>query len=139
MIAIFAAACGGHQGSSDDASGDAYDGPYPDFPDQPIMDPGAPSDASELFGDPAGGAASGGPCLVEPEVGTLYPRNWLRPRFTWLPTGGENLFELRLTAANQTNPLVVYTTATSWTMPAAIWNALAMHTVDQPIAVSIRG
>ena len=71
------------------------------------------------------GAATGGPCLFEPEVGTIYPRNWIRPRFTWIPTGTENLFELRITTPTQVNPLVVYTTATTWTMPADMWMGLA--------------
>lgn len=136
------AACGAHKGPGDDASGaGGSDAPssYSDFPVDPIIDPSAPTNAPMLFGTPGSGAPTGGPCMVEPEVGTLYPQNWLRPRFTWVPTGTENLFELRLTAANQVNPLVVYTTATTWTMPAAVWTALATDTVEQPITVTVRG
>ncbi|MBA3541053.1 MAG: hypothetical protein H0T79_15690 [Deltaproteobacteria bacterium] len=124
---------------SGSATLDAFEGPFADFPDGPIIEPGSPPGVPGLFGDPSSGAATGGPCLVEPEVGTLYPRNWLRPRFSWVATGSENLFELRLTAPNQAAPLVVYTTQTSWTMPATIWTALAQHTIDLPITVSIRG
>ncbi len=144
-----AAACGPNKTSAHtDASGgddapfttiDAFGGPFGDFPVDPIVDGTAPPTGPTLFGDPASGAASGGPCLVEPEVGTLYPRNWLRPRFSWIAGAGENLFELRLTAGNQVNPLVVYTTATTWTMPAAIWSGLVAHTVGAPISVAIRG
>jgi hypothetical protein len=131
-------------GAGDGAAGaaDAFDGPYADFPVAPIIDPTGtppPQDVGTLFGDPTAGAPTGGPCLVEPEVGTLYPRNWLRPRFSWVPGGSENLFELRITAANQVNPLVVYTTRTTWTMPADLWLALTAHTVDQPITVELRG
>jgi hypothetical protein len=77
--------------------------------------------------------------MFEPEVGTIYPQNWLRPQFSWVPSGTENLFEIRLTAANQTNPLVVYTEASSWTMPAAMWAALSAHTVEMPLTMTIRG
>jgi WD40-like Beta Propeller Repeat len=135
---------GGSGDGGGSATPDAFTGPYSDFPTDPIIDtptggtttpPGAPG----LFGDPSNGAQSGGPCLVESEVGTLFPKNWLRPRFRWNPVGGENLFELRLTAANEVNPLIVYTTGTSWTMPAAMWSALSTHIVDAPITVSVRG
>ena len=124
---------------------DAFAGPYADFPTQPILDPAgasnpaAPTNAGDLFGAAGSGAATGGPCLVEPEVGTLFPQNWLRPRFSWVPSGSENLFELRVTAGNQLNPLVVYTSATTWTMPADMWSALSADTVDQPITVTVRG
>jgi hypothetical protein len=110
---------------------------YRDFPAVPIVDAGAPAAAPTLFG--ATGAPSGGPCLADPQIGTLFPNNWLRPRFTWIPTGAENLFELRISAKNQDDALVVYTTATTWTMPANIWAGLSQHTVDQPITVAVRG
>lgn len=121
---------------------DAFEGPYSDFPQDPFIDPtgsAPPTETPGLFGDPSTGAQTGGPCLVEPEVGTLYPQNWLRPRFSWIPGSGENVFELRLSAGNQVNPLVVYTTQTTWTMPADVWQGLTEHTVDAPITVSIRG
>jgi hypothetical protein len=145
-LLVVIAACGpNHSGTTDappvDAGGgiDAFAGPWSDFPTGPIIDGSAPPTAPGLFGDPTSGSPTGGPCLVEPEVGTLYPRNWLRPRFSWLPTGSENLFELRLTAASQTDALVVYTTATTWTMPLAMWTSLAQHSPDDPITVTIRG
>src|SRR5580700_6575802 len=80
---------------------------HSDFPSTPVLDTpdggvAAPSNAMQLFGSPSQGAQSGGPCLIEPEVGSLYPKNWLRPRFRWVAGGGENLFELRLHVANQT-------------------------------------
>ena len=110
---------------------------YRDFPAAPIIDAGAPANAPALFG--VTGAPTGGPCMADPQAGTLFPNNWLRPRFTWVPTGGENLFELRLTAQNQDDALVVYTTATTWTMPADVWSGLSQHTVDQSITVAVRG
>ncbi len=110
---------------------------YRDFPAAPIVDAGAPATAPTLFGPT--GELSGGPCLADPQIGTLFPNNWVRPRFTWIATGGENLFELRISAKNQDDALVVYTTATTWTMPANVWTGLSQHTVDQPITVSVRG
>jgi len=126
--------------------GEGGDGNYvfTDFPPQPILDmPDAgaapPANAGQLFGGPSQGAQSGGPCLIEPEVGSLYPKNWLRPRFSWIAANGENLFELRLHVANQTNDLVVYTTQTEWTMPKAMWGSLSNDSADQPMTVSVRG
>lgn len=110
---------------------------FRDFPAQPIIDTDAPANSPALFG--ATGAPSGGPCMADPQIGTMFPQNWVRPRFTWTPAGGENLFEVRLTAANQSNALVVYTSASSWTMPANIWAGLSQHTVDAPITVTVRG
>ncbi len=66
--------------------GDGATGPYSDFPAAPVIDgagdagPAAPANAPLLF---AGGSENDGgadaPCLVENEVGSLLPRNWLRP------------------------------------------------------------
>jgi hypothetical protein len=124
-------------------------GPFTDFPPDAILDTpavgdagavdaGPPANAAQLFGPTSQGAASGGPCLVEPEVGTLYPNNWLRPRFVWNADPSDNLFELRLHVQNQTNDLVVYTTATQWTMPSAMWGSLSSHSQDVPMTVSVR-
>jgi hypothetical protein len=144
FVLVFVVACSpkhnaGPGDAAADASPDAFAGPYPDFPATPIIDPSAPSGAGGLFGGAGTGSATGGPCMYEPEVGTLYPQNWLRPRFSWNASGTENLFELRITAANEVNPLVVYTSMTSWTMPADIWTALAQHIVEQPVTVTVRG
>jgi hypothetical protein len=144
-------------GSSDDGStplsdsgpglgGDGSTGPHADFPASPIIDtpdggPGAPANSAALFsgaGAPADAGADA-PCLVESEVGSLLPKNWLRPRFGWQSGGGENLYELRVHADNQLNDLVVYTTATEWTMPLAMWTALAADSAGVPMTVSVRG
>jgi hypothetical protein len=114
--------------------------PGNDFPSTPVIDPtgNTPADAPTLFGDPTSGDAYGGPCLSDPQIGALLPQNFLRPRFTFKPVGGQNLFEIRLHTAAEANDLVVYTTQTSWTMPQAMWSGLLLHT-DQPITVTIRG
>jgi hypothetical protein len=120
-------------------------GPFQDFPATPILDTsdadaGAPpANAAQLFGSPDAGSASGGPCLIEPEVGALYPNNWLRPRFVWNTPNTQNLFELRLHVANQANDLLVYTAENGWTMPEAMWVALSSHSQDVPITVTVRG
>ncbi len=109
-----------------------------DFPATPVIDDGAPSNAPDVFGAPESGAASGGPCLAEPEIGALFPTNWLRPRFRWIAAPGQTLFELRVHADVQIHDLVVYTRASNWIMPKAMWTALAAHVVDQPITVTVR-
>jgi hypothetical protein len=120
-------------------------GPFDDFPSKPILDmppQGAPPPANvgDLFGPADTGDAAGGPCLIEPEPGTLFPQNWARPRFVWTADPNQNLFELRIKAAsNQNNELVVYTTATQWTMPHAMWVSLTSHIPDVPMTVSVRG
>ncbi|HEX4453904.1 MAG TPA: hypothetical protein VH143_23730 [Kofleriaceae bacterium] len=143
LIALVVACSPQHSGTpgdgNDDATADAFAGPYPDFPASPIVDSSAPPNSGTLFGGAGTGSASGGPCMYEPEVGTLYPQNWLRPRFSWAAGGSENLFEVRVTAANEVNPLVVYTAMTTWTMPADIWSALSNHIIEQPITVTVRG
>jgi hypothetical protein len=114
--------------------------PCTDFPASPITDASANlQSAMSIFGAAGSGNASGGPCLFEPQNGTLFPNNWLRPRFSWTAPSGQNLFELRVQAGNQANQLVVYTTATSWTMDKTTWAGLAGHTQDMPITVTIRG
>jgi hypothetical protein len=129
-------------------TGDAFEGPlagpFHDCPSGAVLDVpdgggGAPSNAAQLFGPPSQGARAGGPCLVEPEVGALYPNNWLRPRFAWTTPNSEDLFELRVHLDNQADDLVVYTTQTQWTMPPAMWTALAAHSQDVPMTVAIRG
>jgi hypothetical protein len=142
LVAMGLFACGHKGGGGNlDAPGTfapdaAFTGPWSDFPPQPIIDGTAPPNSGPLFGGSGSGA---GPCVVEPETGTLYPNNWLRPRFTWAPQPSENLFELTLTAANETNPLVVYTSNSTYTLPKAMWTALAQHIVDQPITMTVRG
>ncbi len=129
---------GSSAGTSSGGSGGTGPTLYTDFPATPVADGDLPPDSPVGgFGDPGSGGA-GGPCLVEPQVGTLFPRNWVRPRFRWAATGGDDVFELRITAANQANPLVVYTKATSWTMPLAMWQGLTAHSNDIPLTVTVR-
>lgn len=119
-----------------------------DLPPEPLFDDAAgaqvPRDAARYFGDP-GNYQESGACVVEPQLargnepGTLFPRNWLRPRFRWVPLSGENLWEIRIQASNQLHTLVAYTQQTTWKMPADIWKGLATSSADMPIEVSLRG
>jgi hypothetical protein len=122
-------------GSGPDPNGDDPDMTWSDFPAEPVLEPGVPADAPGLF--PPGGATSGGPCIVEPEPGTLFPLGWLRPRFSFVGSGF-NLYELRVHADNQVNDLVVYTSEPTWTMPYELWGPLNAHTVDKPFTVTVR-
>ena len=106
-----------------------------DFPTTPVMVGSAPANAATIFG-PAGSGSPGGPCLIEPQDNTLFPYNWLRPRFRF--TAGAGLYEIRIHASNQANDLVVYTTDTKWTMDKNFWSLLAVHTRDIPIEVTVR-
>ena len=110
---------------------DALAGTYSDFPEAPIIDPSAPSNAADLFGPPDSGDASGGPCLMEPQMGALFPRNWLRVRFRMIPAWGQNLFEIRVQAEREEHDLVVYTADPIWTMPRPMWLALSQHIADE--------
>ena len=134
----------GDEARPGDDGGFGPTGPFADFPKAPILDAPtggtpAPKDAPTLFGAAGSGSATGGPCMSEPEMGSLFPRNWLRPRFKFAGAAGQNLFEIRLHAKDEIDDLVVYTTATTWTMPAAMWTALSTHLLDEPITVTIRG
>jgi hypothetical protein len=113
--------------------------PCTDFPAAPVIDANTPANAASLFGSPTSGASSGGPCLLEPEVGALFPNNWTRPQFQIQAANNENVFEIRLHAATETNDLVVYTTSPTWTMPADMWSNLASHVQDAPITMTVRG
>jgi len=115
----------------------ACSGPCDDFAGGPFGPDGTsgsvPSGAAQIFGN--GGSGSGGPCLFEPQDGTLFPNNWLRPRFSWTATG--DLYELRVSVGNQADDLVVYTAQTSWMMPATMWRALTVDSGDLAISVTI--
>src|SRR4051794_36861032 len=64
--------------------------PLDDFPADPTFTgPDVPRAAPDLFASTPS-RTDGAPCVVSPEMGTLLPRNWLRPRFEYRPAGDEN-------------------------------------------------
>ena len=85
----------------------------------------------------SGSGTAAAPCLTEPEDGSLFPNNWLRPRVK-VSAPGAKVLEIRFHADKEANDLVVYTAQDSWAMDKTIWLALASHVVDQPIIVSVR-
>lgn len=118
---------------------DAGTGLRTDFPADPLLDTGTPSNVVVLFSSADAGAAGAGPCVSEPESGSLFPNNWLRPRFVFVPAQGENLFELSVEVDGQAHPLVVYTSETSWKLPTELWDALRQNHIDVPISFAVRG
>lgn len=141
----------GETGPGFTGDGAATCDPCSDFPSSPIIDgasdagasavAAAPPNSAALFGAvPADdGGSNAGPCVYEPEVGTLFPNNWLRPSFAYVPVATQNLFEIRLHTAKETNDLVVYTRSTRWTMDKTMWTALAAHVQGDPITMTVRG
>ena len=108
----------------------ACNGLCTDFPTDPIntniraIDPG-------MFGTPSGS----GPCVTEPEDGSLFPNNWLRPR---VRVPGASYMKITIHAALEANDLVAYASGETWKMPANIWTGLASHVVQQPISVTVQ-
>ena len=153
LVVLLVSACGAQPSASGGAGGsggsggsggadagptpDAFNGPWGDFSGGPIIDTGAPQGAPGLFNVP--GSTTGGPCLIEPEIGSLFPRNWLRPRFNMIPVGSQNLFEIRLHAANEASDLLIYTMNPIWTMPANVWAGVTAHLAGQNITITVRG
>lgn len=101
-----------------------------DFPSAPIVDPGA---SMSICSAPSGN----GPCITEPEDGSLFPSNWLRPRVSVSGAGGP--MKITFHSDKETNDLVVYTTANNWKMPKDMWASLASHVQDSPITVTVCG
>lgn len=110
------------------AVADAAPAVHDDF-EQPVFVDGAMPNALQIFAQPdavAGSpdAGSGGPCLYEPEIGSLFPNNWLRPRFRFTAAASENLFEIKLVVPNEVSPLVVYTTKSKYILDKALWQTI---------------
>jgi hypothetical protein len=85
-----------------------------------------------MFGQPTGS----GPCVTEPEDGSLFPGNWLQPRVR-VP-GSTGLLKITFHADREANDLVAYALGETWALPKGIWTALASHVVDQDVTVSVQ-
>jgi hypothetical protein len=103
-------------------------GPCTDFPTTPIISgnvtPGS-------FGAPSGNP----PCITEPEDGTLFPNNWLRPR---VRVPGATAMKITFHADKEANDLVAYVAGESWPLPKDIWMNLASHVVEQDVSVTVQ-
>jgi hypothetical protein len=98
----------------------------------PMFVTGVQSTATGLFGTPSGT----GPCVTEPENGTLFPNNWLRPRVR-VP-GNTGVMKITFHADMETMDLVVYASGEHWELTKDIWTALASHIVGQDITVTVQ-
>lgn len=115
-------------------------GAYIDFPPTPRIDPGLPSDIAERFGAPGPfEEPTGQPCLTEPPLDALYPRNWSPPLFEWSTASQMDVFELRVHIANQQHDLVVYTGARWFSMSADTWASVAEHSAGFNMSITVRG
>jgi len=131
-------AAGGASGGA--AGGMAGSAPLPltDFPTAPIfVDPTIPQSAPASFSATSTRAASA-PCITSPEVGTLMPRNWLRPQVTYTPAADENLFEITFTVPGFSDPLRVYTRDRAYTLDKGLWDGLRMSVTDVSIQVTVK-
>jgi len=103
-----------------------------DFPTAPIFAVGVQSDAGNMFGAPSGT----GPCVTEPEDGTLFPNNWLRPRIR-VP-GNTGILKITFHSDMEANDLVAYSMGETWALPKDIWTALSTHVREQDITVTVQ-
>jgi len=89
----------------------------------------------------SGTATGAGPCIVEPQEGTLFPRNWLRPRVNFF-NGATAGVKYRLTfhTAREAHDLVAYVSGEKlpWAMPQSIWHALALNVMEEDITLTVR-
>jgi hypothetical protein len=108
---------------------------HDDFHD-PVIDTGAPAASPQLFA--AADKAPDGPCMYEPEVGSLFPKSWLRPRFRFTLSHQENLFEIKLVVPNETDPLTIYTTKNGYAIDAMTWKTIGGVGAGAPIHVTVR-
>ncbi len=116
----------GDPGSDGSRVGDTSPPLHDDFKD-PVFAEGATPSAVQVFAAPDGAgdaAGGGGPCLYAPQIGTLFPGNWLRPRFQFVPGAAENLFEIKLVVPHQISPLVIYTTKSGYILDKHLWEVL---------------
>ncbi len=101
-----------------------------DFPTDPLVDPGI---STSVCSAPSGA----GPCIVEPQDGSLFPNNWLRPRVNVQGISGP--MKITIHSDKETNDLVAYSASNIWTMPKDIWTNLASHVQDSDITVTVCG
>jgi hypothetical protein len=104
-----------------------------DFPSDPILDTGISAGVASQF---SGSASGAGPCISEPEDGTLFPYNWQRPRISW--SGSSGTTQVTIHTDLEVNDLVAYTNQSSWTMPKTMWNGLTSHVRDKDVTVTVR-
>ncbi len=105
-----------------------------DFPKDAVVEAGAEAGPSEF----AGTASGPGSCITEPQDGSLFPRNWLRPRVAVSTGPRTGLFQIRFHASRELNDLVVYTTQLPWAMPKDLWEKLTRNVMEEDITMTLR-
>ena len=113
-------------------------GPFGDFPMAAVVLDGLDQGIATLFQNTPG-MDTGGPCMSEPPMDAMFPRNWTPLFFEWSAPPELNVFELQLEVDNQLRPLVVYTTQPSYTMELGTWKNLATHSAAHDVKVTVRG
>lgn len=111
---------------------------FADFPAAPVVEAGLPDDIGGLF-EGAMGSDMGGPCLAEPALDAMVPKNWTPLFFEWTSPPELNVFELRLKVENQVNELVVYTTQPTFMIDPKMWQGLTSNSFGRDIQVTLRG
>ncbi|MBW2524434.1 MAG: hypothetical protein JRI23_09675 [Deltaproteobacteria bacterium] len=129
---------GGSGGTGGTGAGGEAPTHFADFPEEPVVEDGLPSDIADLFAG-ATGSDTGGPCLAEPTLDAMVPSNWTPLYFQWQAPTEQNVFELRLEVENQLHDLVVYTTQPSFAMTRVIWTSFSDHSAGQDVEITLRG
>ena len=102
--------------------------PNPIF--QVNVDPGV----TGMFGTPSGS----GPCVTEPEDGSLFPNNWLPPRVHVQGVSSTGYLKITFHADMESTDLVAYAQGDSWALPKPIWQSLASHITEQNVTVTVQ-
>jgi hypothetical protein len=98
----------------------------------PIFGPNVSPSVTGMFGTPSGS----GPCVSEPEDGSLFPNNWLPPRVR--VAGNSGYLKITFHADMESTDLVAYAMGESWALPKSVWQNLAAHIVKQPVTVTVQ-
>ncbi len=98
----------------------------------PIFQVNVPTDVGGMFGTPSGS----GPCVTEPEDGSLFPNNWLSPRVR-VP-GNSGYLKITFHADMESTDLVAYAQGDNWALPKPIWQNLAAHIIEQNVTVTVQ-
>jgi hypothetical protein len=98
----------------------------------PIFQVNVSTGVTGMFGTPSGS----GPCVTEPEDGSLFPNNWLPPR-VHVP-GNSGYLKITFHADMESTDLVAYAQGDSWALPKPIWQSLAAHINEQNITVTVQ-
>lgn len=116
----------------------------------PDINVDAPTNAASLFSQP--GSPGSGPCLREPTLGpngtgSMFPRNWLTPRFEIANPDSSHVYEITLTSPDEEGALHVYlsggnadaggTSVAQWTMDPKMWEQLAADDSAMKITVTV--